>query len=84
MCVDDYNFGLRSNVVTIPAGSNTMLLSISLRNDDILEGNEIFRLMIDSTYNSDIVESRQYETVVTIIDTTGKFQILSFVCICTS
>ena len=67
MCVDDYSLG--SNVVTIPAGSTSALLTISLHNDDILEGNETFHLMIDS----DIVETDQFRTTVTIIDTTGKF-----------
>lgn len=63
-------------VVTIPARRATAVLSISLINDDILEGNEFLFLTINSFY-SDIVESHQYQTKVTIIDTTGKLQVAS-------
>jgi len=69
--------------VTFPAGTTRTVLDISVTNDNILEINESFSLMVNSAVLASNVASVD-QTIITIIDNDGKLirvYILAFTCV---
>ena len=68
---DDYGPGIY--YVTIPTGQTTFSFNISLVDDNIREGNEKFRIIIDQDSLPDnIGRGSRRKTTVTIKDNDGK------------
>ena len=65
---EDYDIGPYN--ITFPAGMTIVSLSIPIIDDNILEGNENFTLMIDPT----IVGDNYNETTVVILDDDCKIR----------
>ena len=59
--------------ITIPAGKTNATLNISIFNDNVLEGDEVFLLTIDQTSLPSVVTSNNSTSVI-IIDDDCKYQ----------
>ena len=71
----DYEYGIHT--VTFPARTTIIYLSISITNDNIVEGDENFALTIDrSSLPNDIFIDDNYGATVTIADDDCMFIIL--------
>jgi len=67
----DYDSG--PYTVTFLAGQTSVLFNISIIDDSILEGNEIFDLTIDaSLLPSRVIVVSPHKATVTIVDNDGK------------
>jgi len=68
----DYDSGPYN--VTFPAGKTSVLLNVSINDDNILEEEEFFDLTIDSdSLPNRVTVDSQYESTVTIVDNDGKY-----------
>ena len=68
---EDYTSGSYS--VTFTAGMTTASLSVPIKDDNIFEDNESFRLLIDLTsLPNDVTVGSPRSTVVVILDDDGK------------
>lgn len=70
--VDYGQSGVTSYPVTFTAGSTMESVTIPIINDNIIEGNETFRVTINPISMLGIVTGTPDTAVVTIIETTGK------------
>lgn len=67
----DYSFG--SNTIMFPAGMTRVVFNVSIMNDNLLEGNETFVLIISSSsIPSGVNITDPAQAVVTIVDDEGK------------
>ena len=72
----EQDFDLGPHTVTFPARTTIVYLSVSIRNDNIVEGDENFTLTIDpSSLPNDIFIDNYNETTVTIANDDCKFTI---------
>ena len=68
---EDYTSGPYS--VTFTAGMTTALLSVPIKDDNVFENNELFRLIIDSTsLPNDVTLGNLRVSAMTIVDDDGK------------
>ena len=70
----DYNSG--PFTVKFSAGMTRVPFNVSIHEDDILEGNETFNLImiIDSSLLSSKVNTANVQTTVTIVDNDGMYR----------
>ena len=71
------NYTLGQYNVTLPAGVTRVTFNVSITNDDVLEVNEKFDLIIDlsSVSSSNVNVGSNYKTTVLIVDDDGKCNI---------
>ena len=62
--------------ITIPADVTSLQFTISINNDDLMEGNEYFSLLINTdALPLGVYRTDPYEALVTIIDDDSKLQL---------
>ena len=67
------NYTLGQYNVTLPAGVTRVTFNVPITNDDVLEVNEKFDLIIDlSSLSSNVTVGSIYKTTVLIVDDDGK------------
>ena len=72
---DDYSSG--PYTVTFSPGMTTAYFVVSIINDNLLEGNETFTLiLIPPSLPSDVIVGNPAEAIVTIVDGTGEWILL--------
>ena len=68
----DYDYGQYS-IITIPADVTSLQFTISINNDDLIEGNEYFSLFINiEALPFGVDHGHPYTSLVTIIDDDSK------------
>ena len=73
---DNIDFNSTTQTVTIFAGTNSSTVNITLRDDDIPEGDEMFdiSLSIPPSVGSRIVAGTMTSATAVIIDASGKYK----------
>ena len=69
------DFNSAAQTVTIIAGTNSSMVNIPVKDDNIVEGDETFSmsLTVPSSFGPGIITGTITSATVTIIDTTGKY-----------
>ena len=70
----DYNFGQYN--VTFPAGATNLSLNIPINNDNLMEGNEKFCLVI---HHATVTIGNPYRVTVIILDDDSKYDYIIFI-----
>ena len=74
----DYNSG--PYPVTFPAGETVAYFNVSIRDDDVLEGNEKFNVTINATsLPTQVIVSDPNQATVTVVDDDGKHNMILLV-----
>ena len=63
--------GITTYDVQFPTGSTMQSFNIRILNDDVIEGDEMFRVTIDTSLVMGVVVGTPNEAEVTIVESTG-------------